>query len=141
MVNINMSVVIQIINFLVLIFIMNLVCYKPIRGILKQRRETIEGLEDAIETAIKKAEETNRAFAEGIREARARGQKEKEALIQAAAAEESKIIARINEQARAELEEVKKKISQDAEKVRQALQKEVDTFAEAISQKILGRAG
>ncbi len=141
MVNINLSVIIQIINFLVLIFIMNLVCYKPIRGILKKRRETIEGLESAIEAAIKQAEETNRAFADGIREARAKGQKEKEALIQAASAEESKIIARINEQARAELEEVKKKVSQDAEKVRQALQKEVDAFAEAISQKILGRAG
>ncbi len=141
MVDINLSVIIQIINFLILIFVMNLVCYKPIRGILRQRRETIQGLENAIEEAIKKAEETNRAFAEGIREARARGKKEKEALIQAAAAEESKIIARINEQARAELEEVKKKISQDAEKVRQALQKEVDAFAEAICQKILGRTG
>ncbi len=141
MVEINMSVIIQIINFLVLIFIMNLVCYKPIRGILKQRRETIEGLEGTIEEALKKADETNRAFAEGIRAARAKGQKEKEALIQAAAAEENEIIARINEQARAELEQVKAKIAKDAENVRQALQKEVDVFAEAISQKILGRTG
>ena len=77
---------------------------------------------------------------QGIKEARANGFKEKNALLQQAADEEKSIIADINSRAQAELTQILEKIKKDAEVARESLQAEIDDFANQISQKILGRA-
>ncbi|OQY07466.1 MAG: ATPase [Desulfobacteraceae bacterium 4572_123] len=140
MINIDVSVVIQVINFIFLIWILNLVLYKPIRKILLQRKEKLAGLEQGIDEFKADAGEKDAAFAAGIKTARTRGLKEKGALLDAAAEEEQRIIDKINEKAQADLTEVRRKISKDAEDVKRKLQQEVDAFADAIGQKILGRA-
>ncbi len=134
------SVLIQIINFVFLIWVLNILLYRPIRKILARRKEKIDGLELSIETSDRDALEKDAAFAAGIKEARARGFKEKEALMQQATDEEKTIIADIHSKAQAELAEVHDKIKKEAEVVRESLQKEVDDFANQICQKILGRA-
>jgi F-type H+-transporting ATPase subunit b len=140
MVDINWTVAVLIVNFLFLIFILNIVCYKPIRGILLQRKAKFEGLENGITSAQQEAEGKDQAFADGVKQARAKGQREKERLVQAAADEEKNIIEEINTKAKADLEAMKAKITSDTEAVKAALEKDVSTFADAITQKILGRA-
>jgi len=141
MVSISLPILLlQIANFLVLLFVLNLVLYKPIRKILRQRKEKFQGLEESANVTGRQAEEQNQAFAEGIRQARVKGQKAKEALVQAATDEEGAIVAKINAKAKEDLAEVKAKIVKDVDAVRSALEKEVDAFADAITQKILGRA-
>jgi F-type H+-transporting ATPase subunit b len=134
------SVFIQIVNFLLIIWILNLVLYKPIRNILIQRKEKIAGLDQNIETINRDAKEKDDAFASGIKEARSKGLKEKEALLQEGTGEEREIIEKINQKAQADLAEMREKIAKDAEDVRTSLQKEIDAFANAIGEKILGRA-
>ena len=133
------TVGIQIINFLVILWILNLILYRPIRNILRQRKEKIDGLEASIQTYNEDAQEKDTAFAAGIKEARTRGLSEKETLLQAAAEEEKEIIARVNEKAQAELADIREKISRDAESAKDALQAKVDEFSSDICQKILGR--
>ena len=133
------SLIIQIANFLLIIWILNLILYRPIRNILRQRKEKIEGLELRIETYKEDAQKKDDAFASGIQEARAKGLKEKETLLQAAAEEEKQMIANVNNQAQAELVEIRQKIVKDAEAARASLQEKVDEFANDICQKILGR--
>jgi len=134
------SLIIQIANFLLIIWIMNLILYRPIRNILRQRREKVEGLELSIETYNENAQEKDDAFASGIKEARTRGLKEKETLLLAAAEEEKQIIENVNAKAQAELAEIRKKIVKDADAAKASLQEKVDEFADDICQKILGRA-
>ena len=139
MVSVDGSIVVQIVNFLLLIWILNLVLYKPIRKILLERKEKMTGLQSAIDGSDQEVVAKENAYAEGVRQARAAGQKEKEVLIQAAAEEEKVIIGKINESAQAELKVVKGKIAQEMGTVKAALEKEIDAFADAIGQKILGR--
>jgi F-type H+-transporting ATPase subunit b len=134
------STLIQIINFVFLIWVLNLLLYKPIRKILARRKEKIDLLELSIETSDKDALEKDQTFAAGIKEARARGFREKETLMQQAADEEKSIVADINSKAQAEMADVRDKIKKEAEVARESLHKEVDSFADLICQKILGRA-
>ncbi len=48
------TVGIQIINFLIILWILNLILYRPIRNILRQRKEKIDGLEDDVSKPIMK---------------------------------------------------------------------------------------
>ncbi len=140
MVEINWTLIPQIINFLILIFALNVVCYKPIRKILLERRAKVNGLTDNIASASEKSEEKDKAFSQGVREARAKGQKEKEGLLQEASEEEKVIVGKIMDKAREDMAAVREQITKEAEEVKAALEKEVDAFADAITQKILGRA-
>ena len=139
-VNIDYTLIIQIVNFLVLIFVLNFLMYRPIRNMLAKRKEKIGNLEENIEIAVNGAKEKEDEFSVGIRQARSDGQKEKEALLEVAASEEREIIDKINQRALSELNEVRQKIQKDAEEVRNSLLKEVDTFANEIGKKVLGRA-
>ena len=134
------SAFIQIVNFLFLIWVLNLILYRPIRKILIQRREKIEGLELSIETSNRDSQEKDTAFAVGIKEARAKGLKAKEGLMEEASDTEKQIVADLNKKAQAEMAEIRGQIANDVEKAKESLQKEIDTFANDIGQKILGRA-
>ena len=139
MVSVDGSIVLQIANFLLLIWILNMVLYKPIRKILLERKEKMVGMQSDIDGSAQQVQSKEDAYAEGVRQARAAGQKEKEALMQAAADEEKAIIGKINEAAQAELKDVREKITQEMGTVKAALEDEIDAFADAIGQKILGR--
>jgi F-type H+-transporting ATPase subunit b len=135
----DVSLFFQIANFLFLIWILNQILYKPIRKVLVQRKERFAGLEERIETFQQDLSEKEAAFAEGIREARSKGLREKEVRMETAAEQEKELIAQINQQSREELTRVRQKVAQEMQEVRGALQKEVDSFANRIGEKILGR--
>ncbi len=134
------SLIIQIINFLFLIWALNVIAYRPIRNILIQRKEKFSGLEQRIESLDNDALVKDDAYNNGIREARENGLKAKNDVLDAAAAEENKIIDQINKKAQENLVEIRNQIAADTEGVRDTLQQEIDAFAEQIGEKILGRA-
>ncbi len=133
------SVFVQIANFLFLIWILNLVLYKPIRNVLIQRKEKINGLEKTIKSSNKDVDEKDEAFSSGIKSARAKGLTEKNDLISEAVEQEKQIVEKINNKIQANMSEVREKIAKDAKGVQAVLQEEVDSFADAICNKILGR--
>jgi F-type H+-transporting ATPase subunit b len=139
MIDLNWTVLVQIANFLVLIYILNIVLYKPVRGMLNQRKAKVDGLAGSVDATNHQIEEKDRAFQDGVKAARAKGHKEKELRLQIALDKEQAIVAEINAKAQKEMETVKSRIAQDTEAVRATLEKEIDSFADAIAEKILGR--
>ena len=139
MLSIDGSLFIQIANFIFLIWALNIVLYRPIRKILNQRQKKMDGFEENIAAFVASARQKDEAYISGVKEARAKGLKEKESLLFDAAEEEKKIIQRINQKAQADLADLKEKVTHDSAVVRESLQAEIDDFANAIGQKILGR--
>lgn len=140
MVSINETVFIQIINFLFLIWAMNKVLYQPVRNILIQRKEKISRLESDIENSDRSVVEKDLMLKQGIKQAREKGNQEKEALETAARQEELKLIDKINEKVRADLQTTRERILRESENARQTLLQQVDGFADEIVSRILGRA-
>ena len=136
----NWTTLLQAANFIILIFILNIILYRPIRNILIQRKEKIEGLEQNVENATTDLADKEATYESGIREARKKGLMEKDALVNSATDEEKAIIEKINADALAELNAVKEKVAKEADAARDTLLKEVDAFANEIGAKILGRA-
>ncbi len=134
------ALVFSIINFLVIIFVLNFILYKPIRQILSKRKELFGNLNRNIKDSLADAEAKDSDYGAGLKNARAKGLKEKEAFLQAAAEEEKNILDEMNRKNQKNLAEVQAKIAEDAEAAKASLLGEVDVFAEGISRKILGRA-
>ncbi len=140
MVSVDGSIILQILNFLLLVWLLDIVLYKPIRGILNQRKNKISGLISNVKESKKEVLDKDKKYIEGIKKARVLGQKEKEVLVESAIIEEEKIIRKINNDAQVELEKAKSKILAEVDEVRCSLEAEVNIFAKAIGQKILGRS-
>ncbi len=140
MIKVDVSVFMQILNFLILIWALNMVLYRPIRNILNQRRKKVEGLEGNIDSFTREKAEKDNAFHAGIRAARKEGMKKKDAMVLSAEEKEKEIISRINEKSQADLAKVRDDIAKSVEEVRLALLQQVDTFASEIGEKILGRS-
>jgi F-type H+-transporting ATPase subunit b len=139
MIKIDVSLVIQIVNFVFLIWILNRVMFKPIRQMLHQRKEKVAGLEKSIQTSIRDTNEKDESLVFGMKTAREKGLQERDALLSSAEEEENKIIRAIQVKAQEELAAVQEKIARDAEQVSASLHREIDGFAQSISRKILGR--
>lgn len=140
MISVDSSLFFQIANFLVLIWAMNALVYRPIRNILRQRSEKIDGLKTGIDASATRVEEKDRAYEDGIKSARSDGMKKRDALVEEAEAKEREIVAEINRKAQADLAKVREDIAKDVASVRTTLMQRVDEFAQEIGQKILGRA-
>ena len=136
----DISMVYQMINFLVLLFVLNLVLYKPIRNVLLERKAKIEGMQEGVQKASNDLVAGEDAYKDGLKQARSKGLKEKEAFIEAASQEEKEIIDKINKTAQANLAEIKKQVADETEQARKLLENEVEAYAKAIGEKILGRA-
>ncbi len=136
----DISLVYQMINFLVLLFVLNLVLYKPIRNVLIERKAKIEGMRSGAQNAANDMVAGEESYKNGLKQARSEGLTQKEAFIEEASKEEQEIIERINKKAQANLAEIKGQVATETEQARKSLDGEVEAFAKAIGEKILGRA-
>ncbi|MCG8618121.1 MAG: ATP synthase F0 subunit B [Desulfobacterales bacterium] len=136
----DISLVYQMINFLILLFVLNMVLYKPIRNVIKERKAKVDGLANGADKAVADLDTQKDAYKDGLKEARAEGLKKKEAFIEEASIEEKEIIEQINKKAQANFAAIKQQVAEETEQARKALEAEVDAYAKAIGEKILGRA-
>ncbi len=140
MIKLDGSIIIQMINFLILVWALNYVAYRPIRGMLAKRKEKVQGLESGISQFESDAREKASAIEAGIKDAREKGIKMKDAMAEKARQEEQAMLERINEQARKDLEEIRARVSRETEEVRVSLQSQIEFYANEISKKMIGRA-
>ena len=140
MITIDITVVIQIINILILIFVMNAVLYKPVRTVLAKRKEKIAELGNAIETFKKNAELRKEEINRKLTEARSKAKEEIDKAKGAAQASTAENLAKVRQDATAnktaQLGEIQKQFT-DAQ---QQLSGEIDSFASDMAAKILGRS-
>jgi F-type H+-transporting ATPase subunit b len=139
MIKLDGSIVIQIVNFIFLIWVLNLILYKPLRNILRVRHQKVSGLETEIDALGLQAGQKDEVLSSAVRSARMEGLSRKTELLKAAEEEEKKIIREINESSQMQIESLRLKIVSETDDVKAALMREIDVYAKAIGRKILGR--
>jgi len=140
MLKIDYTVFIQIINFLLLILVLNIVLYRPIRKILSQRKAEMGNLEATAADFQEKSARGTTQLEEGTAAARREGHKVRDGLRSEALELEKKLY---QEAAVSSGERVQKASAERAlalGQIRQSLEKEVDLFSRELAEKILGRS-
>ena len=139
MIEINQSLLIQIINVLLLMWLLNVILYKPIRAILKQRSEKLALLESEAGAAQKGLTDKEKDYQQRLLAARKEGLDYKNELKLKAQEEEKKLIQEANQKVEGELTQARQKISQQLEAARKSLTGDLSAFSQEIAIKILGR--
>jgi F-type H+-transporting ATPase subunit b len=140
MLEINSSVFIQIINFLLLLLILNIILFRPIRQIIKRRKEETLALENGIGDYQGRAREAEEGVEVGRVEARKEGFSTKEGLKEEGLQQEKGILQEAGAAVEAKLDAAKKDMEAKMADVRKALDEQIDGFSGELAEKILGRS-
>jgi len=140
MITTDITLFIQIINMIVLMFLLNGVLYKPVKKILKERSEKLQGMQGEISefemNAKLRQEEVDAKMAKASGKAKAALDTAR-AGAQASGDEKlAAIKAEADSTKDAKLADVKSQI----ESARKSLQADLDGFATEMASKILGRS-
>ena len=140
MITIDLTMPIQIANILILIVIMNIVLYKPIRRILDERDKKISGLEKDVEEFHKNAKLRLEEFDNKLNGARSQAKTELDKVRGEAQAAGAEKLAEIRKEADETKAQNMAQIEQEFSKASSELQGQVEGFASEIAARIMGRA-
>jgi F-type H+-transporting ATPase subunit b len=139
-ISLNATLVVQLINFVVLLVILNAILYKPILAKLREREARIKADRDKAEELNRQVEEQEDRHQQELAKARQTAAQEKTALMDEAKKKESEILATARGESAKILDTMKASIESEAEEVRKTLRAEMTPLAQSIAVKILGRA-
>jgi F-type H+-transporting ATPase subunit b len=139
-VNLNISTLIQVVNFLILIALLSRFLFAPLKKFLAERAEGIEkALAEArlAREAAAKAQEEHRAqvLAAQREVAALREQAQREVEV-----ERQRLLRESREEARRVLDDAKAAIEMETKRARATLREEVATLSLAAAERLLGRA-
>lgn len=140
MIDFNATLFIQFANFIILIFILNYLLFRPLRRVLQQRREEVDGAHARADSLDKEIAARTAEYETRMAEARLKGSEEKSLLRSAALEEEKKLLEEAQEMASQKRAEVRKQIGKEMVDARKVLKNEADTLGQEVASKVLGRA-
>ena len=140
MINLDITLIIQMINFLVLLYVLNLILFRPIRNIIKERNQIIEGFNTDITSLTDEAQASMDQFEQKILEARKEGMAQVQNMKDEGEEAEAELMATTNEEVQAKTEGARKRVASDIQEARTQLQDQVQAFSLAVTEKVLGRS-
>jgi F-type H+-transporting ATPase subunit b len=134
------TLLLQFINFMILMVALNALLFKPLRAALQARKETIEGSKAKVQDIDEQVQAQIARYEGQLQEARQQGGQERTAMRKTAQEEEGRILGDANRTASERLQAITAQIQEEADSARQALRNETEALAKEIAGKVLGRA-
>lgn len=140
MININFTLLIQLVNFLVLLFILNAILFKPIMAKMRERDARIRGDREKAAQLGQTVEERERQHQEELTKARLVAVQDKTSLLTEAKKKETDILHKARNEAANIVERMKVSIQTEVGEVRTTLKTQMTPLAQSLAEKVLGRS-
>jgi F-type H+-transporting ATPase subunit b len=139
MVEINITIVIQVIQFLILVFILNRLLFKPISLVIEERQEKISAWEDKTRTLQDTVGEKLELYEVQLQEARAQAREKQEQLNGEVREEEEAKVKAASDEAMRIVDSAKQTLQQETERLRSELRQLAVETSKMMAEKVLGR--
>jgi len=136
----DISFVFQMVNFLVLVLLLNAFLYKPIRKQLSDRSALISGAKEKSAAVDKEVQEKLASYEARMREIRAGAADERGALKKEAQLQEAAILEKARVESSEKLAGIKARVAKEADEARRTLKASADSLSADICEKVLGRS-
>jgi F-type H+-transporting ATPase subunit b len=140
LIELNATLFIQFANFFLLIFILNMLLFRPLRKVLRERREVVEGSHATADSLASKITAKMAEYEARLAEAKVKGNDEKNQLRTAALEEEKTLLDEAQDMAGQKRTVIRKQISKEMTGARKILKSEADALGQEVASKVLGRA-
>ncbi|MBM7622896.1 F0F1 ATP synthase subunit B [Sporohalobacter salinus] len=140
MVSLDWGMFWQVLNFLILMFILVKYLYNPITNVLEKRSNKIENSLSEADKKRKEAEELKEKYEAELANARKEAQEIRNQAKQKAEEEKAEIIREANEEANRKLEKAEEEIARTKREAMAEIRDEVATMSVLIAQKLVEKS-
>jgi F-type H+-transporting ATPase subunit b len=139
-INIDLAIVFQLVNFLVLMLVLNVFLYKPIRKVLAERQGRIAEAKSRAEEVDQDVQAKMADYEARLRSMKTGAADERGALLKEAQAEEAAILEAARKEATETLSAIKVRVAKESADARVLLQEQAKALSVDICEKVLGRS-
>jgi F-type H+-transporting ATPase subunit b len=140
LISLDKSLIIQMLNFLILLAILHRLLYKPLVAKMEERSAAIRTSLEAAEAARAAAAKQQEENAERLRAAYAEAQSIRAAALKEAADEQRKLVDAARREAQQLVESAKAQTDADIRRAREELRREVSDIAIAVAEKLVRKS-
>jgi len=138
MLDINITALIQALNFFIAVFVLNCLLIRPIREIIRQRKEKMGDMLASAESFTRSADEQLAAYQDSLHQARQAAVQARAGARADALGEQQALVADAGKRAQEQLARAKESLLKEMQGARAALTKQVKPLAAKAVDRILG---
>ncbi len=140
MINLDIAFVIQAINFGILLLLLNILLYRPIRKVLSERQGELAGAKEKVAEVDREVQEKIALYEARLREVKAAASGDRDVLKKEAQGEEAAILEKARKEPTDSLSTIKNKVAKEAADARETLREQARALSLEICEKVLGRS-
>jgi F-type H+-transporting ATPase subunit b len=133
------TLLVQMVIFVVLIFVLNVLLYKPILSIIDRRKKQLDEAENEIKLFNESVEKRVAEYEDKLKQAKVKASELKKEIIQEGANQAKNIVDVVRNEIPALAREFQQKMDKEVEKAKLVLDSHSKSLSQQIAQKILGR--
>ncbi|PKN38989.1 MAG: hypothetical protein CVU62_01965 [Deltaproteobacteria bacterium HGW-Deltaproteobacteria-2] len=134
------TMLIQMVIFLALVFVLNILLYKPILSIIDRRKKQLEESENEIRLFNESVEKRVAEYEEKLKQAKIKATEAKKEIIQEGANQAKNIVDVVRNEIPVIAREFQQKMDKEVEKAKLILDGHSQELSVQIAQKVLGRS-
>jgi len=140
MIELNLSVIVQLAILLILMAALSQIVFKPFLHVLQGRKDWVEGAEKKTRELQQRTAELMEQYRDSMNAAQAQGAAIREEIRKEGLAREAEVLQKAMEDSNRFLEEMKGKIQGESQAARAGLRLRAQSLSKEIAEKILGRS-
>jgi F0F1-type ATP synthase, subunit b len=138
MINLDHTIFIQLVNFLITLVVLNFLLIRPVRNQIAERNTLVQTQSDHIADFTSQASEKLASYEKSLSEARSQASLARDALKAEGNVREHELLQAAQNEAQAYLQSSREEVAKDVKTAMNALQSQVNDFADKAIAKILG---
>ncbi|HXX53920.1 MAG TPA: ATP synthase F0 subunit B [Thermodesulfovibrionales bacterium] len=138
MLELNKWFFVLLLNFLVLIYILNLVLFKPLLRLFNERDDTVKGALNAAKEMAKKKEDAIALMNRELHNAQTGAKNVHEAMRKEGLEKQKEILEGANKEALQFIDKARTELKTESSNARQRLRSDVEKFSDEIVKKLVG---
>ncbi|HCU69924.1 MAG TPA: hypothetical protein DGF30_12075 [Desulfomicrobium sp.] len=140
MIDLDWTFFAQLVNFLIILTVLNLILFRPIRGIIKKRAEVMSEKLGSIEAFTAQAESKLENYKASLSGARVEAQQMRVSLKAEGTEAEAAVLSKAGAEAAEKVAAARKEIDGQKQAALKALRNEVAGYAKNVADKVLSKA-
>ncbi len=140
MIDLDWTFFAQLVNFLIILTVLNLILFRPIRGIIKKRAEVMSEKLGSIEAFTAQAESKLENYKASLSGARVEAQQLRVSLKAEGSEAEAAVLSKAGAEAAEKVAAARKEIDGQKQAALKALRNEVAGYAKNVADKVLSKA-
>jgi F-type H+-transporting ATPase subunit b len=139
-IELNLAFVVQAINFGILVLVLNIFLYKPIRKILADRRQVIDSAREKAISVDLEVQEKMARYEARLHEAKTEAAGRRAEALKEAQVGETALLEKARKEAAGSLDTIRARVAKEAADARVLLKQQAEALSGDICEKILGRS-